>query len=81
MNMCAAVNGSSEATADGVAFGLFVMSGLCLSHIQPRTPYDFLPIRPSEAPVGILRRCCSRSRIRLRALYGLTSLHTYDLVE
>ena len=34
-------------------------SALCLSHIQPRTPYDFyhpydfLPVRPSEAPVGI----------------------------
>ena len=34
---------------------------LCLSHIQPRAPYDFyhpydfLPVRPSEAPVGILR--------------------------
>ena len=27
-------------------------------------PYDFLPVRPSEAPVGILRRCCSRGHIR-----------------
>ena len=33
---------------------------LCLSHIQPRAPYDFyypndfLPVRPSEMPVGIL---------------------------
>ena len=46
-------------------------SFLCLSHIQPRAPYDFyhpydfLPVRPSEAPVGILRRCCSRSHVRL----------------
>ena len=38
---------------------------LCLSHIKPRVPYDFwhpydfLPVKPSEAPVGILRRCCS----------------------
>ena len=44
-----------------------------LSHIQPRSPYDFyhpydsLPVTPSEAPVGILRRCCSRGHIRLRA--------------
>ena len=42
-------------------------------HIQPRPPYNFyhpynfLPVRPSEAPVGILRRCCSRGHIRLRA--------------
>ena len=46
---------------------------LCLSHIQPRAPYDFyhpydfLPVRPSDAPVGILHRCCSRGHIRLRA--------------
>ena len=46
---------------------------LCLSHIQPRAPYDFyhpydfLPVRPNEAPVGNLRRCCSRGHIRLRA--------------
>ena len=46
---------------------------LCLSHIQPRAPYDFyhpydfLLGRPSEAPLGILRRCCSRVHIRLRA--------------
>ena len=45
---------------------------LCLSHIQPRAPYDFyhpydfLPVRPSEAPVGILRWCCSHGHIRLR---------------
>ena len=50
---------------------------LCLSHIQPRAPYDFyhpydfLPVRPSEAPVGILHRCCSRGHITLRALHGL----------
>ena len=30
-------------------------------------PHDFLPVRPSEAPVRILRRCCSRGQIRLRA--------------
>ena len=60
---------------------------LCFSHIQPRTPYDFyhpydfLPVRPSEAPVGILRRCCSRGHIRLRAPYDLTRLYTYGLVE
>ena len=35
-------------------------------------PYDFLhsynfsPVRPNEAPVGILRRCCSRGHIRQR---------------
>ena len=52
---------------------LLGLNMLCLSHIQPRAPYDFyhpydfLPVRPSEAPVGILRRCCSRSHIRLRA--------------
>ena len=58
---------------------------LWLSHIQPRVPYDlyhpydFLPVRPCEAPVGILRRCC---HIRLRAPYGLTWLYTYHgLVE
>ena len=44
-------------------------------------PYDFLPVRPSEAPVRILRQCCSRGHIRLWAPYGLTRLHTYDLVE
>ena len=61
--------------------------GLCLSHIQPRAPYDFyhpyhfLPLRPSEAPVGFLRRCCSRGHIRLRAPYGLTRLYTNGLVE
>ena len=63
------------------------MAILCLSHIQPRAPYDFyhpydfLPVRPSEAPVGFLRRCCSRGHIRLRAPYGLTRLYTYGLVE
>ena len=45
------------------------------SNHGPRTifyhPYDFLPVRPSEAPVGILRRCCSRGHIRLGAPYGL----------
>ena len=56
---------------------------LCLSHIQPRAPcdfyhpHDFLPVRPSEAPVGILRRCCSRGHIRLRAPCVLTRLYTY----
>ena len=60
---------------------------LCLSHIQPRAqcdfyhPYDFLPVRPSEAPVGILRRCFSHGHIRLWATYGFTRLHTYGLVE
>ena len=60
---------------------------LCLSHIQPRAPYDFyhpsdfLPVRPSEAPVGILRQCCSRGHIRLRAPYDLTRLYTCGLVE
>ena len=60
---------------------------LCLSHIQPRAPYefyhpyDFLTVRPSEAPVAILRRCCSRGHIRLRAPYDLTRLYTYGLVE
>ena len=60
---------------------------LCLSHIQPRAPYDFhhpydfLPVRPSEAPVGFLRRCCYRGHIRLRAPYGLTRLCTCGLVE
>ena len=44
-------------------------------------PYDFLPVRPSEAPVGVLRRCCSRGHIRLRAPYGLTRLYTYGLIE
>ena len=60
---------------------------LCLSHIQPRAsydfyhPYDFLPVRSSEAPVGIIRWCCSRGHIRLRAPFGLTRLYTYGLVE
>ena len=31
-----------------------------------------MPVRPREAPVGILRRCCSRGHVRLRAPYGLT---------
>ena len=59
----------------------------CLSHIQPRAPYDFyppydfLPVRPSEAPVGILRRCCSRGHISLRAPYDLTRVYTCGLVE
>ena len=35
-------------------------------------PYDFLPVRPSEAPVGILHWCCSRGHIRLR---GRTAWH------
>ena len=36
------------------------------------SPVRFLAVRPSEAPVGILRRCCSRGHIRLRAPYDLT---------
>ena len=62
-------------------------AALCLSHIQPRAPYDvlhpydILPVRPSEAPVGILRRCCSRDNIRLQAPYGLTRLYTYVLIK
>ena len=38
---------------------LIPCSPWCLSHIQPRAPYDFyhlydfLPVRPSDAPVGI----------------------------
>ena len=65
----------------------FFVSLLCLSHIQPRAPYDFyhpydfLPVRPSEAPEGFLRRCCSSGHIRLRAPYALTRLYTYGLVE
>ena len=39
------------------------------------------PVRPSEAPVGFLRRCCSHGHIRQRAPYGLTWLHTYGLLE
>ena len=60
---------------------------LCLGHTQQGAPYDFyhpydfLPVRPVDAPVRILRRCCSRGHIRLRAPYGLTRLHTYGLVE
>ena len=60
---------------------------LCLSHIQPRAPYDFyhpydfLPARLSEAAVGILRWGCSRGHIRLRAPYGLTRLYTYGFIE
>ena len=52
---------------------LLVVTDLCLSHIQPRAPYDFyhlyhfLPVRLSELPIGILRLCCSRGHIRLRA--------------
>ena len=59
----------------------------CLSHIQPRAPYDFyhpydlLPVRPSEAPAGLLRRCCPRGHIRLHAPYGLTRLYTYGFIE
>ena len=44
-------------------------------------PYDFLPVRPSEVPIGILCRCCSRGHIRLRAPYHLIWLYTYGLVE
>ena len=60
---------------------------LCLSDNQPRAPYDFyhpydfFPVRPSEAHIGILHRCCSRGHIRLRAPYGLTCLYTYGLVN
>ena len=32
---------------------------------------------PSEAPVGILQGCCSRSHIRLRVPYGLTQVHLW----
>ena len=55
--------------------GIFRLA-LCLSHIRPRAPYDFqlpfdfLPVRPGESPVGILRRCCSGGHIRLRAPYS-----------
>ena len=35
-----------------------------------------MPVKPSEAPAGIFRRCCSRGHIRLRAPYGLTRLYT-----
>ena len=47
------------------------------------SPVRFLTrsIRPSEAPLRILGRCCSRGHIRPRAPYGLTRLHTYGLVE
>ena len=64
----------------------FVVAGenlrLCLCHIQPRaleqflTPVRFLVVRPSEEPVGILRRCCSYGHIMLRALYWLARIHT-----
>ena len=56
---------------------------LCLSHIQPRAPYDFyhpynfLSVRSNEAAIGNLRQCCSRGHIRLRAPYDLTRLYTY----
>ena len=50
-------------------------------HMVRFLPMRFLPVRPSEASVGILRRCCSRGHIRLRAPYGLTWLYTYGLVE
>ena len=56
-------------------------------HIQPRAPYnfyhpyDFSPVRPSEAPVGILRRCYSSGHIRLRAPYCVTRLCNYSLFE
>ena len=64
-------------------FGLavYVSADLCLRHIQPRAPcdfyhpYDFLPVRPSEAAVGILCRCCSRDHIRLRTPCVLTRLY------
>ena len=67
-----------------VLVSITYQSHLCLSHIQPRAPYDFyhpydfLPVRPSEVLVGILR---SRGLIRLRARYGLTRLYTFDWVE
>ena len=50
-------------------------SNLCLSHIQPRALYDFyhlydfLSVRPSEAPVWNLRWYRSPGYIRLRAPY------------
>ena len=78
-----AIIGSDNVSSPGQRQGII----WCLSHIQPRTPYDFyhpydfLPVRPSEAPVGFLRRCCSRSHIRLRAPYGLTRLSPNGLVE
>ena len=78
-----AIIGSDNVSSPGQRQGII----WCLSHIQPRTPYDFyhpydfLPVRPSEAPVGFLRRCCSRSHIRLRAPYGLNRLSPNGLVE
>ena len=45
-------------------------------------PVRFLPVRPSDTSVGILRQCCSRGHIRLRPPCGLTRLYTYyGLVE
>ena len=76
----------SEAVGQ-LARNIWLNYASCLSHIQPRAPYDFyhpydfLPVRPSEATVWVLRRCCSHGHIRLRAPYGLTRLHIYDLVE
>ena len=76
----------SEAVGQ-LAWNIWLNYASCLSKIQPRAlydfyhPYDFLPVRPSEVAVGILRWCCSQGQIRLRAPYGLTRLHTYDLVE
>ena len=45
--------------------------------IRFQHPYDFLPVRPSEALVGILCGCCSRGHIRLQAPCGLTQLYIY----
>ena len=57
---------------------------LCLSHIQPRAPYNFshpyhfLPIRPNEVSFGILCQCRSLGHIRLRTPYGFdTAVHLW----
>ena len=68
-------------TSEIAQYGLMPQSHPTTGPVRFYHPYDFLRVRPSEAPVGILRRCCSRGHIRLRAPYGLTRLYTYGLVE
>ena len=45
------------------------------------SPIRFLARKAEWSAVGILRRCCSRGHIRLRAPYDLTRLYAYGLVE
>ena len=52
----------------------------CYNHTGPVVGCDWV-IKPSEAPIGILRPYCCRGHIRLCACYGLIRLCTDGLIE